>query len=342
MVVLGIETSCDDTSVALVNSSRQVLALETANQDKVHKPFGGVVPEIAGRNHSQFLLPIIDSVLTKSKMELKDISGIAVTHKPGLVGSLLVGLVTAKTLALVNNIKLIGVHHIEGHLVAPFLMDDEYKGPEFFKEPFIALIVSGGHTHLYLVKEFGKYQLLGQTIDDAAGEAFDKFAKMLSLGYPGGPLVDKLAQSGDDKKYLFPKPMSKSNDFKMSFSGLKTSASRLISQLKPEDIESNKNHLCASFQKTVVDSLIEKVKTALVQEKIKKLVISGGVSANSLLRSRAQQLCNELNCELAIPPLRYCTDNAAMIALLGMMKLQQGLTSGQDLSPIPYADLQNI
>lgn len=342
MIVLGIETSCDDTSVAIVNSKGSVLAMAVASQDEVHMPFGGVVPEIAGRNHSENLIPLIDTVLQKAQMEWDKIDGIAVTNRPGLVGSLIVGLVTAKTLALVKNKKLIGVHHIEGHLMAPFLSDQDYVGPGFYQQPFAALIVSGGHTQLYKVESFGNYKLIGQTVDDAAGEAFDKFAKKIGLGYPGGPLVDKISANGNPVAFKFPEPMSKSNDFNMSFSGLKTFANNLISKMNEAEIENNKADLCASYQMAIVNSLITKTENAMVNHGLKKLVISGGVSANTALRKKAEELCQKLNFDLAIPPLRYCTDNAAMIAFTGLKKFENGESSDQSLSLSPSSELQNL
>lgn len=333
-LILSIETSCDDTSVALVKDGGEVIGLLTANQDDVHKSFGGVVPEIAGRSHSLTLLPLIDKLLVNNKISWDQITGIAVTNRPGLVGSLMVGVVTAKTLALAKGIPFIGVNHLEGHLVAPFLVDKTYAPPKGFKPPYVALAVSGGHTQLYYVKNVGEYELMGHTVDDAAGEAFDKFAKMLKLGFPGGVLVDQLAQQGDSSKYQFPRSMIKKG-LNFSFSGLKAAAQRQIEQMNDEQIEAEKAHLCASYQQAVVDVLVSKLKDAVSLAGVSQAVITGGVSANSKLREQSQQWADLNNVILAIPPIRYCTDNAAMIGYLGLQKLSANITSDQSLSPSP-------
>lgn len=337
--VLSIETSCDDTSVAIINEKREVQCCLVASQDLEHSPFGGIVPEIASRNHTAHLLPLIDQAMGKSQISWNDVLGIAATNRPGLVGSLIVGLVTAKTLAISFKKPFIGIHHIEGHIMAPFLKDETYEGAEFYNESFIALAVSGGHTQLYLVNGFGNYQTLGQTIDDAAGEAFDKFAKMLGLPYPGGVQVDKLAQKGDPKSYTFPRPLIKEDNYNFSFSGLKSSAQRMLSKMSEEEIETNKTNLCASYQQAIVDVLSFKLEKAIKKHKVKYFVVSGGVSANSGLRKASQSLAQKLNVELAIPPLRYCTDNAAMISIVGLMRLQRGESSPQELAPFPRAPL---
>ncbi len=337
--VLSIETSCDDTSVAVVDSQRRVRCCLVASQDLVHKPFGGVVPEIASRNHTAHILPLIEEAFKKSQVTWDDILGIAVTNRPGLIGSLIVGLVTAKSLALANGIPFIGVHHIEGHLMAPFLIDDQYHGGDFYNDNFVALVVSGGHTQLYSVKGFGQYQVLGQTIDDAAGEAFDKFAKMLGLPYPGGVEVDRLAQKGDPKSFSFPKPLIKEANFNFSFSGLKSAAQRCLAKMSDTEIEAQKANLCASYQATIVEVLGKKLERAILQTKAKKFVVSGGVSANSDLRKCAEEMAVKHSLELALPPLRYCTDNAAMIGLAGMLRLARGESSPQDLAPSPRAPL---
>jgi N6-L-threonylcarbamoyladenine synthase len=337
-LVLSIETSCDDTSVALVNGKNQVLKVLSFNQDDAHRPFGGVVPEIASRNHSENLLKLIDQVLKESKIEPQQIDGICVTSEPGLMGSLLVGLVTAKTLSMSWKIPFIGVNHLEGHILAPFLEDPTYSPPKWVT-PFLTLTVSGGHTSLYLVEDKFKYRILGSTMDDAAGEAFDKLAKTLQIGFPGGAKVDALAKSGNKKAFSFPRPLRGQKNFDFSFSGLKTSASNIISKLD-DQLEDSKPDLCASFQEAIVDSLLEPLERAAKKHKVKLITITGGVSANSRLRERAGDLAKDLNVELGVPPIRYCTDNAAMIGLAGIWRLNEGLQSQQDLTPSPRSTLE--
>lgn len=331
-LVLSVETSCDDTSVALVKADGTVVCQLTASQDLQHSPFGGVVPEIASRNHSMALLPLIDEILVKAKLSFADIDGFVVTNRPGLIGSLIVGVMTIKALAQSLNKPMIGVNHLEGHLLAPFLKDDTYRAPENLNYPYIALAVSGGHSSLYLISDFSKYTIIGTTKDDAAGEAFDKFAKMIKAGFPGGANVDRLAQSGDPKKYDFPRSLIHEDSLMMSFSGLKSAAHRLVSKMTETEIESEKHHLAASFQEAVVEVLISKLEFASKIFKIKNLVITGGVSANSRLRERANQLSLS-GYSVVIPPLRYCTDNAAMIGFAGVQHLNHGISSGLNMGP---------
>jgi len=334
--VLSIETSCDDTSISIVRHDGFVLAQSSANQDLHHKDFGGIVPEIAGRNHSIQLLPLVESCLKKANLTWQDIPGIAVTNRPGLMGSLLVGVVSAKTLSLAKNIPYIGINHLEGHLLAPFLKDEKFNPPENFNYPYIALAVSGGHSQIYLVKEFGEYQILGKTIDDAAGEAFDKFAKMVGLGFPGGAVVDKMAKNGDIKKYNYPRPMIREKTINMSFSGLKAAAKRQIEKMPPELIKQECADLCASYQEAIIDVLMAKLKLAVKQVgTINGVVLTGGVSANSRLRSTAEAWAKEAGLTLAVPPIRYCTDNAAMIGYAGVKRLNRGEFSSQELAPSP-------
>lgn len=339
---LGIETSCDDTSIAIVREDGWVLAQRSADQNKAHESFGGVVPEIACRNHSYQILPLIDQVLKDAKLELSQIDCIAVTSEPGLIGSLLVGLVTAKSLALILNKDFIGVNHLEGHLMAGFLSDETYKPAADLNEPFIALAISGGHTSLYKINEFGSYDVLGATKDDAAGEAFDKFAKMLDLGYPGGVLVDKFAQTGDIKAFQFPRPMIHEDHYMFSFSGLKASALRCLQNMSEEDRQQQKENLCASYQEAIVDVLIHKLFRAADEFKISNIVVTGGVSANSRLRARAQEEASKRGMKLVIPPLRYCTDNAAMIAYTGLLRFLRGEKSQQNLAPKARAPLGQV
>jgi N6-L-threonylcarbamoyladenine synthase len=319
--VLGIETSCDDTSCAIIDENGFVKAMLSANQDLAHKPFGGIVPEIASRNHTVVLLPLMNEVLKKANLKISDIDGIAATNRPGLLGSLLVGMVTAKTLSLSLGKPWIGVHHIEGHLMAPFLNDETYTAPKDWKYPFLSLVVSGGHTSLFKVLDFGKYELLGATIDDAAGEAFDKFAKMIGLGYPGGVQVDQLSRDGKKDFHAFPRALIKEDNYQFSFSGLKTSAGRLLTEMSKEDIQKNLKNLCASYQEAIVDVLYEKTMKAAKEHKISHITLTGGVSANSRLR---EKFLTAPNMSVAIPPLKFCTDNAAMIALTGLKYLEKG------------------
>jgi N6-L-threonylcarbamoyladenine synthase len=330
---LAIETSCDDTSVALVDSHGFVRGIESQNQDEVHSPFGGVIPELACRNHTMRILPLIDQLLKKTNTAFSDLSGIAVTSKPGLLGALLVGVTVGKTLALLHDLPIVGVHHLEGHLHAPFLQDEKYEPLKGFDYPFVGLCVSGGHTSLYEIKKFGKYTLLGRTVDDAAGEAFDKFGKLIGLGYPAGAKVDALAQKGNPKAYVFPKAFMKKDDLQFSFSGLKTSGSLKIQDLKDQINEKVTADLCASYQEAIVDVLIEKSLRALKQTGLNKIVITGGVSANSRLRIKAAEAVKEYGATLLIPPIRFCTDNAAMIGYVGVKKLLSGKNDIKNLSP---------
>jgi N6-L-threonylcarbamoyladenine synthase len=335
--VLAIETSCDDTSVAIVGNDGTVYQVTSLSQDKDHAVFGGIVPEIASRNHNASLLPLIDICFEKSRLTMSDIDGICVTSEPGLLGSLLVGVVTAKTLALAYDKPLLGVNHLEGHLLAPFLKDSEYQPPKDFTYPFLALAVSGGHTSLYVVHDLGKYEILGTTLDDAAGEAFDKFAKIAGLPYPGGPNVDRLAKSGDPSKYAFPRALLEKGSLEFSFSGVKASAGRMLQSMTKEDVAANIHHLCASYQEAIVDTLLYKVDLALKVHFVKKhrkprLVVTGGVSANSRLRQKAQELCEQKGTDLVIPPMRYCTDNAAMIGYAGIQHFSRGERDDLSLS----------
>lgn len=329
--VLAVETSCDDTSVALVDLNGLVINQVSAHQDLQHAPYGGIVPEIASRNHSVALLPLIDHVIKKSNLTWKDINGLCVTNRPGLIGSLIVGIMTLKSIAQSYGLPLIGVNHLEGHLLAPFLKDDQYQPPADFDYPYIALAVSGGHTSLYWVKSFSEYVVIGTTKDDAAGEAFDKFAKMVGLGYPGGVQVDKTAANGDPAKYSFPRSLVLEDNLMMSFSGLKSSAQRLLEKMPAEEIEAERAHLCASFQEAVVDVLVSKLLKAAGRYNCRKLVITGGVSANSRLRRRIEELSGKF--QIVVPPVRYCTDNAAMIGYAGILRLNRGESHGMNLGP---------
>ncbi len=332
--ILGIESSCDDSSVAIVNSNYKVESMFSTSQIKEHSVFKGVVPEIASRTHTKDLLTLVDLCLKQTKYLISDIDGIAVTSKPGLVGSLMVGTVTAKTLALVNDIPFLGVNHLEGHMLSPFLQDCTGNDKQLLSFPFLALIVSGGHSHIYCVKSLTDYKLIGKTLDDAAGEALDKFAQILGLGFPGGAELDKLAKNVESCNFKFPRPLSKEKSANLSFSGLKAAGSRLVLKLDKTELVKNKPYLAASYQKAVVDTLIQKLKIAQQETNLKHIVVSGGVSANSLLRSELKQWCKNKNLKLSIPAIKYCTDNAAMIALVGYLKMNENLFSNQYLSPV--------
>ena len=338
MITLAFETSCDDTSVAIIRTPNEVLALRSASQDSVHQPFGGVVPEIASRNHTLSILPLVQACLDEAGLKPKQIDLLSVTSRPGLIGALMVGVVTAKTLSLAWQKPLVGVNHLVGHLYAPFLRDANYSaGVEFPPGPFLALTISGGHSALYHVHRFGKFELLGETVDDAAGEAFDKLAKMVGFDYPGGVHVDRAAQQGNIEAFKFPRPFSLEPHLNFSFSGLKSSAHRLISQMSESEVLEKRNDICASFQEAVVDSLLIKLQAAQKQTGLQLIVLTGGVSANSRLRAKVSEWTAAEGLQLCVPPLRYCTDNAAMIGLAGLLYFQNGDVSDHDLSPLPHS-----
>ncbi|MFY7668753.1 MAG: tRNA (adenosine(37)-N6)-threonylcarbamoyltransferase complex transferase subunit TsaD [Crocinitomicaceae bacterium] len=311
-IILGIETSCDDTSAAILKNY-SVLSNVTANQ-LIHERYGGVVPELASRSHQENIVHVVNSAISKANVELKDIDAIAFTQGPGLLGSLLVGASFAKSFALARKIPLIAVHHMKAHILAHFIDDAGNKKPEF---PFLCLTVSGGHTQIVKVSSAFEMEIIGKTIDDAAGEAFDKAAKMFGLSYPGGPLIDKFAKIGNPKAFRFSKPKIDGLDF--SFSGLKTSILYFLnaeSKKNPRFIEDNLSDLCSSVQQTIIEILIEKLKSASIQTGIRQIAISGGVSANSGLRMALKDLEKD-GFETFIPKFEYCTDNAAMIAVNG-------------------------
>lgn len=317
MLVLAIETSCDETAAAVVRDGCCVLSNVISSQVAVHALYGGVVPEIASRKHLEMITPVIRQALQQADVGLEQIEGIAVTRGPGLLGALLVGVSMAKSLALACRIPLVGVHHIEGHLLAGFL-----ELPVAF--PFLGLVVSGGHTHLYRVDGIGRYRTLGRTIDDAVGEAFDKTATQLGLDYPGGALIDKLAQEGNPTAVKFPRPLLHDGSLNFSFSGLKT-AVRTHLKKQPYLPDGTELHdLCASFQTAVCEVLVKKTEAALKQEGLQRLVVGGGVACNSGLRYTMQQLATRLKIELQIPPPVLCGDNAAMLAVAGDAYLSAG------------------
>lgn len=314
MRILGIETSCDETGIAVYDDEKGLLSHELYSQVKLHADYGGVVPELASRDHVRKIIPLIEKALTDASTTAKDIDGVAFTQGPGLIGALLVGSSVGRSLAYAWNVPAVGVHHMEGHLLAPMLEDN---APSF---PFVALLVSGGHSMLVNVKGIGQYEVLGESVDDAAGEAFDKTAKLLGLDYPGGPLLAKLAEKGEPGHYKFPRPMTDKPGLDFSFSGLKTFAANTIRASDGSD--QVKANIAFAFQEAVVDTLMIKCKRALKQTGMKRLVIAGGVSANQMLRQKMTVLMNELHGEVFYPSLAYCTDNGAMIAYAGMQRLK--------------------
>lgn len=327
MRILGIETSCDETGVAIYDEEKGLIANQLHTQIALHADYGGVVPELASRDHIRKLAPLLQAALQEAHLTAKDIDGIAYTSGPGLVGALLVGSTVARSLAYAWNVPAIGVHHMEGHLLAPML---EEKPPHF---PFVALLVSGGHTQLVRVDSVGRYELLGESIDDAAGEAFDKTAKLLGLDYPGGAALARLALKGTLNRFAFPRPMTDRPGLDFSFSGLKTFAANTLHQVMQEEgelTEQSKADIAYAFQEAVVDTLAIKCKRALKQTGLKRLVIAGGVSANKQLRQTLAELMQQLGGEVFYPQPQFCTDNGAMIAYAGFLRLKQG--QQQDLA----------
>jgi N6-L-threonylcarbamoyladenine synthase len=328
MIVLGIETSCDETAAAVVEGGRKVLSSIVASQDDVHAPYGGVVPELASRRHLEVIGPVVSRALDAAGLALGDVEGIAVTHGPGLVGSLLIGTSVAKALAYARRLPLVGVNHLEGHVYASFL---EESPPEY---PFLALVVSGGHTALYLAPERGRYERIGRTRDDAAGEAFDKVAKLLGLGYPGGPVIERVAATGNPKAVPFPTAQMSDGTPDFSFSGLKTAVSlhvRRAGSLTAGDVAD----VAASFQATAVKMLVRKTVRAARRLEVGRIVLTGGVAANSALRQSLAAECAERGWALHVPSRRLCTDNAAMIAAAGHDRLQAGERAPLTLNAVP-------
>ena len=327
MRILGIETSCDETGVAIYDEEKGLIANQLHTQIALHADYGGVVPELASRDHIRKLAPLLQAALQEANLTAKDIDGVAYTSGPGLVGALLVGSTVARSLAYAWNIPAIGVHHMEGHLLAPML---EENPPHF---PFVALLVSGGHTQLVRVDGVGRYELLGESIDDAAGEAFDKTAKLLGLDYPGGAALARLALNGTPNRFAFPRPMTDRPGLDFSFSGLKTFAANTLHQVMQEEgelTEQSKADIAYAFQEAVVDTLAIKCKRALKQTGLKRLVIAGGVSANKQLRQTLAELMQQFGGEVFYPQPQFCTDNGAMIAYAGFLRLKQG--QQQDLA----------
>lgn len=320
MIVLGIETSCDETGVALYDSSAGLLSHALFSQVEIHAEYGGVVPEIASRDHVRKLLPLINQCLDNAGLTRKDIDAVAYTAGPGLIGALLVGTATGRSIAMALGKPAIATHHMEGHLLAPMLEADP---PEV---PFVALLVSGGHSMLVEVRAVGEYRILGETLDDAAGEAFDKTAKLLGLGYPGGPALAKLAVNGDPDRFQFPRPMTNRPGLDFSFSGLKTHTRNLW--INSEKDETTQADIAAGFQQAVVDTLVIKCRRAMQHTRSQQLIIAGGVGANLALRQTLQQAGKKSGWKVSYPRLEFCTDNGAMIAFAGCQRLLAGQDTG--------------
>ncbi len=333
LLTLAIESSCDETSVAIVKNGREVLSNIISSQVDLHKKFGGVVPEVASRKHVENISYVIKEALDESNVTLKDVDMIGVTYGPGLVGAVLVGLSTAKALAYSLEKPLVGVNHIEGHIYANFI---EYKDLE---PPFICLIVSGGHTHLVYMKDYGVYEVLGRTRDDAAGEAFDKIARALGLGYPGGPIIDKLSKSGNKEAINFPRPCIEEDSLDFSFSGLKSSVLNYLNSSRQKGKEIIIEDVAASFQQAVIDVLAEKTIIAAKRYSVDKVVIAGGVAANSGLRKLLLDKCKENGIELKYPSLKLCTDNAAMIGCVAYYDYIKGHRADMYLNAVPNLKL---
>jgi len=336
ITILGIESSCDDTSAAVIQDGT-LLSNIIAGQS-VHERFGGVVPELASRAHQENIIPVVNAAVEDANIKISDISAIAFTRGPGLLGSLLVGTTFAKGMALAGNIPLIDVNHLSGHILSHYIKqaDKEFVAPEF---PHLCLLVSGGHTQILLVKNYFETEIIGQTIDDAAGEAFDKCAKTMGLPYPGGPQIDKLSKVGDKYKFKFARPLPSGLDF--SFSGLKTSFLYLIRDYienDPNFIEKEKANLAASLQYTIIEILSDKILKASKETGIKTITLSGGVSANSELREKMKEIAEKRKLKMFIPELKFTTDNAAMIAIAGYFKYKQGCFANLNISP--SADLK--
>ena len=331
--ILGIETSCDETAAAVIKNGREVLSNVIASQIDWHKKFGGVVPEIASRKHVELINPVLTEAVEKSGLEWSELDGIAVTNGPGLVGGLLVGISAAKALAMALDIPLIPVNHLAGHIYANFLTQEEIN------PPVICLTVSGGHTNLLYFNDLTSYEILGRTRDDAAGEAFDKIARVLKLGYPGGPYIEKKAREGDEFAIDLPRPLANQDTYDFSFSGLKTAVLNYINQKRQKDEEIPVADLAASFQRTVIDILVAKIVKGVKAKGAENVILSGGVAANGRFRELLKEELDSMGVGLNYPPPILCTDNGAMIGSVGYFLLKNGETSGMDLNAIPNLKL---
>ena len=333
IIILGIETSCDETSAAVVKNGREILSNVISSQVPVHQKYGGVVPEIASRKHVELVLPVIDQALKEAGIDLERINAIAVTHGPGLIGALLVGVSAAKALAVALDKPLIGVHHIEGHIAANYLQDKNLT------PPFICLVVSGGHSHVVFVQDYCEFEVLGRTRDDAAGEAFDKIARVLDLGYPGGPLIDKLSREGNEEAIEFPRVHFNDGSLDFSFSGLKTAVMNYVNSKIQKSEEWSAADVAASFQKAVVDVLVDNAVRAAKMRNINKIALAGGVASNSLLRKEMLEVGKANSISIYYPSPILCTDNAAMIACAAYYHYLKGDYAKYTLSPVSNLEL---
>ena len=333
IVILGIESSCDETAASIVRNGREVLSNVISSQIALHTLYGGVVPEIASRKHIEKINVVIEEALAEAHMTLDDIDAIGVTYGPGLVGALLVGVSEAKAIAYAKNLPLIGVHHIEGHISANYIENKDLE------PPFACLVVSGGHTHLVIVKDYGKYEIVGRTRDDAAGEAFDKVARAIGLGYPGGPKIDKVSKEGNPNAIAFPRAKVADSAYDFSFSGLKSAVLNYLNGCKMKNIPIVQADVAASFQKAVVDVLVEHAMHAVEEYGFKKFAIAGGVASNSALRSAMEEACKKRGVAFYHPSPILCTDNAAMIGAAAYYEYLAGTRSGWDLNAVPNLKL---
>ena len=333
ILILGLESSCDETAAAVIKNGRTVLSNVISSQIDIHKEYGGVVPEIASRKHIERINTVIEEALKEAGVGLKDLDALGVTYGPGLVGALLVGVAEAKAICFAADIPLVGVHHIEGHVSANYIENPDLE------PPFLCLIVSGGHTHLVIVKDYGEFEILGRTRDDAAGEAFDKVARAIGLGYPGGPKIDKLSKEGNPYAIVFPKAHMEDAPYDFSFSGLKSAVLNYINKANMQHQEFNRADLAASFQKAVVDTLTQKAIRAAKEHHINKLAIAGGVASNSTLRKTMEAACVAENIRFYHPSPIFCTDNGAMIGVAAYYEYIKGTRSGWDLNAVPNLQL---
>ncbi len=333
VLILAVESSCDETAASVVKNGREVLSNIISSQIELHKLYGGVVPEIASRKHIEKINQVIEEALKEANVTLDDLDAVAVTYGPGLVGALLVGVSAAKAIAYAKKLPLVGVHHIEGHISANYIENKDLE------PPFICLVVSGGHTHLVVVRDYGKYEIIGHTRDDAAGEAFDKVARAIGLGYPGGPKIDKLSKEGNPEAIAFPKAKMADSPYDFSFSGLKSAVLNYLNGCKMKNIPVVEADVAASFQKAVVDVLVEHSMRAVKEYGFDKFAIAGGVASNSTLRNAMEQACRRRRIHFYHPSPIFCTDNAAMIGAAAYYEYRNGTRHGWDLNAVPNLKL---